>query len=114
MRLASFGTGAFARRPQWSRSKTKETKMRAYTLTELMNLTGAELFALHQRSVDALRNCPRAPRNAENRRCTALLPKDLPQRLEHSPPCVTSVASWRARVCAGLTTRDAGALIVVC
>ena len=28
--------------------------MRAYTLTELMNLTRAELFALHRQVVDAL------------------------------------------------------------
>jgi hypothetical protein len=40
------------------RSKTKETKMRAYTLTELMNLTRAELFALHRQVVDALALMP--------------------------------------------------------
>lgn len=39
--------------------------MRAYTLTELMSLTRAELFALHRRIVDAL----------------ALLPEDSPDRL---------------------------------
>jgi hypothetical protein len=65
MRLASFGTGAFARRPRWSRSKTKEMKMRTYSLTELMNLSRAELFALHRSIVDAL----------------ALLPEGSPERL---------------------------------
>jgi hypothetical protein len=65
MRLASFGTGAFATRPRCARSKTKETKMRAYTLTELMNLTRAELFALHRQITDAL----------------ALLPESSPERL---------------------------------
>jgi hypothetical protein len=65
MRLASFGTGAFARRPRCARSKTKEKKMRAYTLTELMSLTRNELFALHRRIVDAL----------------ALLPEGSPERL---------------------------------
>jgi hypothetical protein len=65
MRPASFGTGAFARRPRWSRSKTKEIKMRAYTLTELMNLTRAELFALHRQVAEAL----------------ALLPEGSPERL---------------------------------
>ena len=39
--------------------------MRAYTLTELMNLTRAELFALHRQIVDAL----------------ALLPEGSPERL---------------------------------
>ena len=39
--------------------------MRAYTLTELMNLTRAELFALHRRIVDAL----------------TLLPEGSPERL---------------------------------
>jgi hypothetical protein len=58
MRPASFGSEAFATRPRWSRSKTKETKMRAYTLTELMNLTRAELFALHRQIVDALAQLP--------------------------------------------------------
>ena len=38
--------------------------MRAYTLTELMNLTRAELFALHRQVVDAL----------------ALLPEGSPER----------------------------------
>ena len=32
--------------------------MRAYTLTELMNLTRAELFALHQQIVDAIALLP--------------------------------------------------------
>ena len=32
--------------------------MRAYTLNELMNLTRAELFALHRRIVDALMLLP--------------------------------------------------------
>ena len=32
--------------------------MRAYTLTELMNLTRAELFALHRQIVDALPQLP--------------------------------------------------------
>jgi hypothetical protein len=54
MRLASFDTGAFARRPRCARSKTKEKKMRAYTLTELMHLTRDELFALHRKNGDAL------------------------------------------------------------
>jgi len=45
--------------------ETKETKMRAYTLTELMNLTRAELFALHRQIVDAI----------------ALLPDGSPERL---------------------------------
>jgi hypothetical protein len=54
MRLASFGTGAFARRPRWSRSKTKEMKMRTYSLTELMILTRAELFALQRQIADAI------------------------------------------------------------
>lgn len=39
--------------------------MRAYSLTELMNLTRNELFALHRRIVDAL----------------ALLPEGSPERL---------------------------------
>jgi hypothetical protein len=65
MRLASFGTGAFARRPRCARSKTKETKMRAYILTELMNLTRNELFALHRKITDAL----------------AVLPEGSPERL---------------------------------
>jgi hypothetical protein len=39
--------------------------MRACTLTELMNLTRAELFALHRQTVDAL----------------ALLPEGSPERL---------------------------------
>ena len=34
--------------------------MRAYTLTELMNLTRAELFALHRQVVDALAQLPEA------------------------------------------------------
>src|ERR1700680_841542 len=65
MRTASFGTGAFARRPRCARSKRKETKMQAYTLNELMTLPRAELFALHRRIVDAL----------------ALLPEGSPERL---------------------------------
>ena len=32
--------------------------MRAYTLTELMNLTRAELFALHRQIVDAIASLP--------------------------------------------------------
>jgi hypothetical protein len=32
--------------------------MRAYTLTELMSLTRAELFAAHQKIVDALAHLP--------------------------------------------------------
>lgn len=32
--------------------------MRAYTLTELMSLTRAELFALHRRIVDVLAQLP--------------------------------------------------------
>ena len=60
MRPASFGTGAFARRPRCARSKTKETKIRAYILTELMSLTRAELCALHRRIVDALAQLPEA------------------------------------------------------
>lgn len=39
--------------------------MRAYTLTELINLTRAELFALHRQITDAL----------------ALLPEGSPERL---------------------------------
>jgi len=39
--------------------------MRTYTLTELMNLTRAELFALHRQITDAL----------------ALLPEGSPERL---------------------------------
>jgi hypothetical protein len=58
MRPASFGTEAFATRPRWSRSKTKEKKMRTYSLTELMNLTRAELFALHRQIVDAIAALP--------------------------------------------------------
>jgi hypothetical protein len=58
MRVASFGIGAFARGPRWSRSKTKEMKMRTYSLTELMNLTRAELFALHRQIADAIAQLP--------------------------------------------------------
>jgi hypothetical protein len=65
MRLASFGTGAFARRPRCARSKTKEKKMRTYSLSELMSLTRAELFALHRQIVTDL----------------ALLPEGSPERL---------------------------------
>ncbi len=46
--------------------------MRAYTLTELMNLTRSELFALHRKITDAL----------------ALLPEGAPERL-------TAVANLR-------------------
>jgi hypothetical protein len=38
--------------------------MRAYTLTELMNLTRAELFALHRQITDAL---PRLPEGSPER-----------------------------------------------
>jgi hypothetical protein len=65
MRPASFGAGAFARRPRCARSKTKEKKMRAYTLNELMFLTRVELFGLYRRIVDAL----------------ALLPEGSPEQL---------------------------------
>ena len=40
--------------------------MRAYTLTELMNLTRAELFALHRQIVDAIALLPEAPRGSRH------------------------------------------------
>jgi hypothetical protein len=46
MRPASFGAVS-GRRPQFRGRDTKETKMREYSLSELFNLTRAELFALH-------------------------------------------------------------------
>jgi hypothetical protein len=53
MRPASFGA-VLCRTAAITRSKTKETKMRAYSLNELFYLTRGELFALHARIVAEL------------------------------------------------------------
>jgi hypothetical protein len=57
MQPASFGAVS---RPSaaMTRSRMKETKMRAYSLSELFNLTRAELFALHSRVVGELPTLP--------------------------------------------------------
>ena len=48
--------------------------MRAYTLTELMNLTRAELFALHRQVVDDL---AKLPENSAERRIAFATLRDI-------------------------------------
>jgi hypothetical protein len=53
MQPASSGAVS-ARKAAITRSKTKETKLRVYSLSELFRLTRAELFALHAQIVAEL------------------------------------------------------------